>query len=181
MTDRDVKKLKRAELLEMLIEQGEENEKLQARIAELEAKLSDRLITVEKAGSIADAAIGLSKVFTEAQDAADRYLESIRQKEKDTEARCSEAEKVTREVCQTRLSKTQTECDQLLAEAKQQNEALKASNQQLQDQIQAAKAELIELDAVKFRMLHPESEPEPAPAPVEEPKPSGWKRLFGKN
>lgn len=51
---------------------------LQARLDEAEAQLKDREITIEKSGSIADAAMQLSGVFQAAQEAADTYLKSIK-------------------------------------------------------------------------------------------------------
>ena len=51
---------------------------LQARLDEAEAQLKDREITIEKSGSIADAAMQLSGVFQATQEAADTYLKSIK-------------------------------------------------------------------------------------------------------
>ena len=51
---------------------------LQARLDEAEAQLKDREITIEKSGSIADAAMQLSGVFQASQEAADTYLKSIK-------------------------------------------------------------------------------------------------------
>ena len=80
MMKNDAKNLRRSDLLELLIEQTEENQRLMNKITQLETKLSERVIVMEQAGSIADAALGLTDVFAQAQDSADRYLESIRRK-----------------------------------------------------------------------------------------------------
>lgn len=76
MTDRELKKLKRNELLEMLIAQIEENERLKHRMEEQKRQLQDRQIAVEQAGSIAEAALKLNGVFEAAQSAAQQYLEN---------------------------------------------------------------------------------------------------------
>ena len=55
MTDKDVRRLSRSELLEMLIAQTEENRQLKIRLERAEAQLRDRRIAVEKAGSLAEA------------------------------------------------------------------------------------------------------------------------------
>ena len=44
---------------------------------ELEEKLKDREICIEKAGNIAQAALELNHIFEDAQAAADQYLESL--------------------------------------------------------------------------------------------------------
>jgi hypothetical protein len=78
MTEKELHKLKRAELLEMMLAQSREIEVLRARIEELETKLADREIRIRESGSIAEAALKLNGIFEAAQAAADQYLENIR-------------------------------------------------------------------------------------------------------
>ncbi len=78
MTDRELRRLSRSELLEMLIAQIEENEKQKAQLTEMKERLESREIAISQAGSIAEAALALSGVFEAAQDAAARYLENVR-------------------------------------------------------------------------------------------------------
>ena len=80
MTDKELRKLRRGELLEMLLEQTKENETLKNRIADLEARINTREITIKESGSIAEAALKLNGVFEAAQKAAEQYLENIRSK-----------------------------------------------------------------------------------------------------
>ena len=70
---------------------------LQARLDEAEAQLKDREITIEKSGSIADAAMQLSGVFQVAQEAADTYLKSIKAKEKELAKLTKQAKKNRRD------------------------------------------------------------------------------------
>ena len=69
MTDKELRRMSRAELLELLIEQMEENERLRLKLDKAMTLLKDRQIKLERAGSIAKAALELNKVF-EAADAA---------------------------------------------------------------------------------------------------------------
>ena len=78
MTDKELSKLKRTDLLELLIEQSKEVESLKKRIGELEAELADRRLLIYKSGSIAEAALKLNGVFEAAEAAAQEYLENIR-------------------------------------------------------------------------------------------------------
>ncbi|MCH5211336.1 MAG: DNA repair protein [Oscillospiraceae bacterium] len=80
MTDKELRKLRRGELLEMLLEQTKENETLKNRIADLEARIDTREIIIKESGSIAEAALKLNGVFEAAQKAAEQYLENIRSK-----------------------------------------------------------------------------------------------------
>lgn len=78
MTEQELKKLNRRELLEMLIIQGKKVERLQKKLEETEAKLRERQIAIEISGSIAEAALVINNVFTDAQRAADQYLENVK-------------------------------------------------------------------------------------------------------
>lgn len=78
MTDKELRRLSRSELLEMLIAQTEENRQLKIRLERAEARLRDRTIAVEKAGSLAEAALQLNRVFEAADQAAQQYLENVR-------------------------------------------------------------------------------------------------------
>ena len=71
----------------MLIEQGrlvdaqaEEIKKLKEEREELNRKLEDRKVSLEKAGSIAEASLKIAKVFVAAEDAAKIYLENLWEK-----------------------------------------------------------------------------------------------------
>ena len=51
MTDRELRKLSRRDLLELLIQQDEEMEALKERLKEAEYKLESRTIAIDTAGS----------------------------------------------------------------------------------------------------------------------------------
>ena len=70
MTDKELRRLSRSELLEMLIAQTEENSQLKIRLEQAEAQLRDRRIEIDKAGSLAEAALSLNGVFQAAEAAA---------------------------------------------------------------------------------------------------------------
>ena len=78
MTDRELRRLRRAELLEMLIAETEENARLREELAQARSALADRRILMEKSGSIAEAALRLNGIFEAADRAAQQYLQSVR-------------------------------------------------------------------------------------------------------
>ena len=77
-TTRDLRHLTRTELLELLLEMGEELEKTKAELETLKEQQADREIKLSKAGSIAEAALALSGIFEAAQNAADDYLNGVK-------------------------------------------------------------------------------------------------------
>lgn len=78
MTDKELKRLSRAELLELLLAQMEENEKLSRKLQEAETALENRRIEIEAAGTMAEAALRINGVFEAADQAAKQYLENIK-------------------------------------------------------------------------------------------------------
>ena len=92
MTDNDLKKLNRTELLELLVEQSKKIDQLQAQLDEANRKLADRQIEIDKAGSIAEASLRLSGVFQAAEEAAEQYLENIRRLSGEQEKVCARME-----------------------------------------------------------------------------------------
>ncbi len=92
MTDKELQKLKRSELLEIMLGlqneldwQKKENQELKTKMQELTTKVESRSIALEKSGSIAQAALEMNGVFTAAQQAADMYLDNIKKMHDDVE------------------------------------------------------------------------------------------------
>ena len=85
MTEKDLKKMSRAELLEIMVAQGKEIDRLKAELENVKSQLEDKKIRISESGSIAEAALKLNGIFEAAQKAADQYLENIRQKEQETD------------------------------------------------------------------------------------------------
>lgn len=78
MTEKELKKLNRKQLLELLLRQTERAEQLESELEQTKKQLEDRRITEMEAGSIAEAALKLNGIFEAAQRAADQYLDNVR-------------------------------------------------------------------------------------------------------
>ncbi len=78
MTDKELRKMTRSELLELLIVQMEENEILQKKLDEAVAELDSRHLAMVNAGSLAEAALQINGVFEAAEAAAQQYLYNVR-------------------------------------------------------------------------------------------------------
>ena len=77
MDKKELKRLGRHDLLEMLLELSRENDQLRQRNVELEAQLQDRILMISNAGSLAEAALQLNGVFQAAQEACDQYTHNV--------------------------------------------------------------------------------------------------------
>ena len=77
MTDKELRKLNRAELLELMLEQSREIDRLQEELEETREALQERNLKIESCGSIAEAAAEVNSLFHAAQKAADMYLLNV--------------------------------------------------------------------------------------------------------
>lgn len=111
MTERELRRLSRSDLLELLLSQRKENEKLRCLLDQAEARLADRTIQIDNAGSIAEASLQLSGIFNAAQESCQYYLDNIRQ--------LSERQSI---VCQQMEAETKERCDRMVAEAERKSQ-----------------------------------------------------------
>ena len=156
MTDEELRKLKRADLLELLVAQGKENEALQEKLRQAEAALWDRQIQLDEAGNIAEAALRLSGVFEAAQQASDQYLESIRKKHEETESRCARLEETSRARAEQLEQESKAQAERLVAEAEEKARALTEETEaKCRAMVAQAEAETREFwDMVSQRLEH---------------------------
>ena len=75
---KNIKKISRKELLEILVIQSKKIDELQIELDKTKKLLESKEILISEAGSIAEASLKLNKVFEIAQQAADQYLENIK-------------------------------------------------------------------------------------------------------
>lgn len=132
MTDKELKKLNRGELLEILLTQAEQIDKQKKYIHLLEERVSEREIAIEKAGSIAEAAVSLNNVFETAQSAADHYLENIRNLQEKAEKEYGEIQKKA----EKEYGEIQKKADEIIDAAKLQASLIEQKAQQKAEQIE---------------------------------------------
>jgi cell division septum initiation protein DivIVA len=78
MTDKEFKRLNRAQLIEIIYRLQLQVDELTEQKQALESALEDRRLRIHNAGNIAEAALELNNCFLSAQNAADQYLNEIR-------------------------------------------------------------------------------------------------------
>ena len=74
----DYRKLRRYELLELLLAETERNEQLEAELAEARRQLSSREINIAESGSLAEAVLRLNGMFDAAISSCVQYEENIK-------------------------------------------------------------------------------------------------------
>lgn len=131
MTTKELRKLRRAELLQLLLDQVQENEQLKSRVNAMTTQLNKQRIACENAGSIAEAALALSNIFQDADQVARKYLREVEEltarqeqelREKADQAR-EQADKLVADAM-VAAAAVREEADACLAEAKEKAETL---------------------------------------------------------
>ena len=98
MTNNEFKRLKRADLIEIIYQMQENEERYKAAIANMRTQLEERKLQISNAGSIAEAALAVSGVYQTAQEAADLYLEQIRRMHEEAAAELAAAKKEAKQI-----------------------------------------------------------------------------------
>lgn len=77
MISKELKKLRRRELVDIIYQLKKSEDQLREQVATLEQALQDKRIKLSVAGSIAEAAMDVTNIFATAQRTADLYLHEI--------------------------------------------------------------------------------------------------------
>ena len=142
LTDKELHKLNRKELLELMLDQSRQLDDLREQLRQAQEQLASRQLLLNKAGSIAEASLQLNRVFEAAQAAAEQYLENVqtlsgRQTEvcqqlvdesqqkadtllNETQARCQAMEAETQEKCRILETETREKCETMTRKAEEQ-------------------------------------------------------------
>lgn len=120
MTAKELKKLSRRDLLEILLEQSRQMQSLQEQLEEAQAKLDDRQLKLDKAGSIAEAALQLNGVYEAAEAACQQYIESMKERSQRQDAICQKMEQECQQKIRQRLAETEQTRNEMLELTKRQ-------------------------------------------------------------
>lgn len=131
MENHDLKKLSRADLIEIIYQLKKNERDLQMQIEALREELDEKRIKIETAGSVAQAALELSEVFQAAQRAADIYLGEIESRYGETKAQCSKL-----------LSESKSKADEIIKEANEEKETLDIQCRKMRSELIMLKARM---------------------------------------
>ena len=146
MTERQLRKASRLDLLKLLLEQRKENETLRQQISQMGEHLQQRQIAIDQSGTLAEAALKLSGIFDAAETACQYYTDNIR-------ALSGRQE----EICRTMEQETREKCDRMIEQAKQMakvywDEYMEKCNQYMKTMENARRtAEYPESEAMELR------------------------------
>ena len=102
MKQKELRRLSKAELIDIIYEQKKIEVSLKNKLAEAQQQLEEHDIQVKKAGTLAEAALSVNKVFEAAQRAADDYVRQIHVDYSAIERNCNDLLAQTEAKCRTR-------------------------------------------------------------------------------
>lgn len=118
MTENELRRLSRADLLELLIQQSVELQETRDKLAQAEAALQKKELAINEAGSIAEAALQLNGVFEAAQASCQQYIDNIRLLSQRQATVCAQMEQESRDRAVSMLTETSKKCETMETEAK---------------------------------------------------------------
>lgn len=133
MTEKELKRLSREELLRLLIAQMEETQAAKTALRRAQLELKNRQIALSRAGSIAEAALQLNGVFDAAQAACQQYMENIERISRQQESLSAGLERASRARAEQliadaekeaarRRQETEAVCAEMVRKAKEESE-----------------------------------------------------------
>ena len=132
MLNKELSKLSRRELMDIIYQMKKNEQQMQEELASLREALEEKRIRLSEAGSVAEAAVSVSNVFSAAQMSADLYLQEVARMREDTEKEC---ERMVAEAEQT-VAKTLAEGEKQYAALRVCYRTLYQTWQQLLDAVQ---------------------------------------------
>lgn len=138
MIEKEIRKLKRAQLIDMVIEQDKVLAELREQLEIANKKLTDRRIMTEQVGNIAEASLQLNGIFEAAQASVQQYMENVHRMCESQETICAEMESNCRAKCEELERETKEECDFLERETKEKCDLLERETKEKCDAMQEA-------------------------------------------
>ena len=115
----DSMNLSKNEMMMVMHDQEQEIERLKAKVAELQATISNYEIKVEESGTLAEASAQINNLFEVAQATVETYIENMRKREEKSEALLADVQKQAEsiisdaeDVAQKRLAAADVEIDE---------------------------------------------------------------------
>ena len=124
MTDKELRKLRRDDLLQILINQQRQIDELNAELQRREEALANRDLAVQESGTLAEAAMKLNDVFGAAQKAADEYLAQMRKRADDLVADAQKKADEAQRTADSVVKGARGEADRILNKARSEAETL---------------------------------------------------------
>lgn len=142
MDNKELKKIGKKELLEILLSQAKRIEELEEELNKTKKKLESKKITIENSGSLAEASLKLNNIFEVAEASAEQYLFNVKEKckklESDTKKEINKLLEDTEEICKKKKADADTYFENIKLKSQKQNKSI-VTNKQKNKKVKLAK------------------------------------------
>ena len=142
MISKELKRLSRRELVDIIYQLKKNEQDMQEEIESLKTELQDKRIRISTAGSIADAAMSVTNVFSTAQMTADIYLHEISCMREDADRECAK-----------KIEEAKKRVSDILADGEKKFDILKAAYKREYVKWQQLKSEVETLEERKKQLM----------------------------
>ena len=125
MTEKELQKLTRQDLLELLLASEKENEELRKEVQTLRENAEDKQLMLDKVGSIAEASLLVNGVFTSAQAAADQYVLNVKRICEEKALQVQQSDDIVQKArleAQRIQEETELTCQRMIQQAKEESD-----------------------------------------------------------
>lgn len=125
MTEKELQKKSRQDLLELLLEAEKENVSLREENEFLRNELDEKQLKLGKIGSIAEASLALNGVFEAAQASADQYVQNVKRICEEKAQQVLQSEDIVRKArLEAKRIREETEltCQRMIQQAKTESD-----------------------------------------------------------
>ena len=120
MTDKEFKRLSRAQLIDIIYQLQLQIDKLNEEKQALEGELKDKRLRLSNVGNIAEAALEMNDCLRSVQNAAEQYLNEIKAMREETEAQRQRILSQAQEEAAAIFSQAQEEAAAILSQAQEE-------------------------------------------------------------
>ena len=130
MTDKELSKLRRDDLLQILINQQKQIDELNAQLLQSKEALANRDIAIQESGTLAEAALKLNGVFDTAQRAAEEYVKQMQRRADELVAEAEKRSEESDRLAETVVRNARAEAERIVGKARSEAESLARQSQQ---------------------------------------------------
>ena len=123
MTNVELKRLSKNELVNMLTSVNEKCDDLEKQLEEVKAQLEDRRLELSEVGTLAEAALKVNGVLEAADKAGAQYVENLHRMYQNQEETSRQLLETTRDQCATIENENRSRCSDMIERAKKESQA----------------------------------------------------------
>lgn len=129
MTDKELRKLRRDDLLQILINQQKQIDALNEQVQQGKDALANRDIAIQESGSLAEAALKMNGVFEAAQNAAEEYMAQMKKRADELVAEAEKQMAEARQTADNLVTNARTEAERIVSRARSEADTLARQTQ----------------------------------------------------